>query len=96
MNKQITAERTWQITQYEPFHLSDTISEIPEIVVKNPEAMRLLRYLQLVDLEWGYMNYRRFRAQMPLGSLEEAMEYIENERASTFAQLLDAIKTEKE
>ena len=56
MNKTIAVERTWQFVQYEPLHVSDTITEIPDAIASNPEAIKLLRYLQLVDIEWTYLR----------------------------------------
>lgn len=94
-NKQVTVERTWQLVQFEPFRVVDTISEIPDIILSNPEAMKLIRYLQLVDIEWTYIQYAKLRASIPkLTSLEaiaKANDFLEQERRDTFEALLKSI-----
>lgn len=100
MNKTITAERTWQVTQYEPLRFSDTIQEIPEHITTNPEAMRLLRYLQLVDIEWAYVKYLELKANTPkitsIEAIQEAREFLEEERRQVFASLFETIKPKEE
>lgn len=91
MNKSLAVERIYSLGDYQNIKFTDTITEIPETIMTNPNAMKLLRYLQIVDLEWGYLNYMKLRAERPQGSLDEVFEFIENERTVTFEQLLEAI-----
>jgi hypothetical protein len=95
MNKQISVERTWQFVQYEPLRVLDTITDIPDVIASNPEAIKLLRYLQLVDIEWTYLRYTSLRLSEPklvnTESVKEAMQFIEEERTITFENLLKAI-----
>ena len=96
MNKQIAVERIFSLGDYQNIKVTDTITELPEIVASNPEAMKLLRYLQLVDVEWTYINYARLRALEPKltssEAIESAMNFIEEERTQTFESLLEAIR----
>lgn len=100
MNKQIALERTFQFVQYEPLKFTDTITEIPDAVASNPEAIKLLRYLQLVDVEWSYLTYLELRLHEPkltsADAVREAREYMESERTVTFEKLLESIKTKGE
>jgi hypothetical protein len=100
MNKEMTVERTWQIVQYEPLRISDTITEIPDAVASNPDAVRLLRYLQLVDMEWTYLAYLELKLAEPkllsAEAVTAAREYMESERTVTFEKLLESIKTKGE
>ena len=95
MNKQISVERTWQFVQYEPLRVVDTITDIPDVIASNPEAIKLLRYLQLVDIEWTYLRYTSLRLSEPklvnAESVKKAMQFIEEERTITFENLLKAI-----
>jgi len=99
MNKTISVDRTWQIVQFEPFHVSDTITEIPDAVASNPDAIRLLRYLQLVDIEWSYIKYLELKLSEPkLNSAEAvkaAKDFLEEERSKTFTELLESISPKK-
>ena len=96
MNKSLTVERTWQLVQFEPFRVADTISEIPDYIASNPNSMRLLRYLQLVDIEWTYVQYAKLKASTPklnsIESISAAQEFLEEERRKTFEELLATIQ----
>jgi hypothetical protein len=96
MNKEISVERTFQFVQYEPLKFTDTITEIPDTVASNPDAMKLLRYLQLVDIEWSYLTYMELRLAEPklatTGAVKEAREFMEAERTVTFEKLLESIR----
>ena len=100
MNKEISVERTFQFVQFEPLKFSDTITEIPDVVASNPEAMKLLRYLQLVDIEWSYLTYLHMRLAEPKlltpDAVAEARAFMESERTTTFEKLLEAVKTKGE
>ena len=95
MNKQIAIERIFSLGDYQNIKVTDVITEIPDAVASNPEAIKLLRYLQLVDIEWTYIHYAKLRATEPklsnLESIETAMSFIEEERTTTFENLLNAI-----
>ena len=99
MNKEIAVERTWQVVQFEPLRCLDSITEIPEVIASNPEAMKLLRYLQLVDIEWTHISYMNLRKNMPKiakpEDIEAALTFVEQERTRTFEQLLNTIKHEE-
>jgi hypothetical protein len=100
MNKEISVERTFQFVQYEPLRFTDTITEIPDTIASNPDAIKLLRYLQLVDIEWSYLTYLELRLAEPkllsAEAVKQAREYMEAERTVTFEKLLESIKTQGE
>jgi hypothetical protein len=100
MNRQISAERTFQYVQYEPLKFTDTITEIPHEIASNIDAMKLLRYLQLVDIEWSYLTYLEIRLQEPklltADAVREAKEFMEAERVVTFEKLLESIRNKGE
>lgn len=100
MNKTIAVERIFSLGDYQNIKVTDTITEIPDAVASNPDAIRLLRYLQLVDIEWTYIHYAKLRASAPkfkdIESIETAMKFIEEERTVTFEKLLESIRTKGE
>jgi hypothetical protein len=99
MNKEISVERTFQFVQYEPLKFTDTITEIPDTVASNPDAMKLLRYLQLVDIEWSWLSYMELRLAEPklanAEAVKQAKEFMEAERTVTFEKLLQTIRENK-
>lgn len=99
MNKTISIERIFSLGDYQNLKATDTITEIPDAVASNPDAIRLLRYLQLVDIEWTYIKYMKLRSSEPklsnVEAIETALSFIEDERRTTFVELLTAISTDK-
>lgn len=96
MNKTLSAERIYSLGDYQNIKFTDTITEIPEALALNPDALKKIRYLQIVDMEWSFINYMNLRYRQPkigsaLETIEVALEFIEEERTRTFQQLLDAI-----
>lgn len=98
MNKQLSVERIFSLGDYQNIKFTDTLTEIPEAILLNPEAVKLIRYLQLVDVEWSYLNYMDLRRKQPkitkTEDLEAALTFVEEERTRTFEQLLHSIKEE--
>lgn len=96
----MSIERTWQLVQFEPLRVVDTITEIPDVVASNQEAMKLLRYLQLIDIEWTYIRYNKLRSETPkltsLESIAKAQEFLEQERRTTFENLLTSLSAVNE
>ena len=96
MNKTIAIERIFSLGDYQNLKVTDTITEIPDAIASNPDAVKLLRYLQLVDIEWSYVKYMKLRASEPklanVESIEAALAFIEDERTRTFEDLLNTIR----
>ena len=96
MNKALTAERIFSLGNYENLKTTDTITEIPETIAMNPEALTLLRYLQLLDIENTYLRYQELRAKTKVRNAEDfdkALSFLEQERIQTFEDLLNTIYT---
>ena len=100
MNKQISVERIFAMGDYQNLKVVDTVNEIPDAISTNPNAIKLLRYLQLVDIEWTYLQYQKLRLSQPKLSSPEAIDsaiaFIEEERTQTFEGLLQTIRERKE
>jgi hypothetical protein len=99
VNKTLSAERIYSLGDYQNIKFTDTITEIPEAIALNPTAVQMIRYLQIVDLEWSYINYMNLRAKQPKiikpEDIEQALEFIEEERTRTFERLLNEISPNK-
>ena len=100
MNKQISVERIFAMGDYQNLKVVDTLNEIPEAIATNPDAIKLLRYLQLVDIEWTYLQYQKLRLSQPKlaskESIDDAIAFIEEERTQTFESLLQTIRERNE
>jgi len=100
MNKTISAERIFALGDYQNLKVTDSITEIPDAIARNPEAIKLLRFLQLVDIEWSYLTYQKLRLSEPKivnsESIKSAIDYIESERTTTFEKLIESIQETKQ
>lgn len=96
MNRQLGVTRIFALGNYENLQVTDTITDIPEDVLLNKEAVGLLRYLQLLDLELTFVQYGELRAETPRLKSEEdvvtAKSIIEEKRTITFDKLLETLK----
>ena len=91
MNRTISTERTFQYVQFEPLKFTDTITDIPEDIALNEDAMSLLRRMQLLEVERAYILYCQLRKEEP-DKLTEAKEFIDEVRILTYNALLETFK----
>lgn len=93
MNRSLSTERLYSLGNYSNIKFNDTITEIPSEVATNQEATRLLRYLQLIEVEYSFARYTQileetYGSKLPL---DQILEFLEQERTSTFADLYKAL-----
>lgn len=93
MEKKISTERLYSLGDYKNIKFSDEITGIPDEISNNPEASKLLRYLQLLEIEYSYSRYmllaeKLYGQKLPL---DEVLETLERERSIVFEELLKVI-----
>lgn len=94
MDRKLYVERLYSLGDFKNIKFSDEITGIPDEISNNQEAMKLLHYLQLIEIEFSFSRYvvleNKFYGpqKMPLDSI---LEYLENERTATFESLLKVI-----
>ncbi len=88
MERNLSVERTYSLGQYQNIKLFDSIGELPEEVITNPELVKNIRQLQLVQLELDYRNYIKLAEKLHPHGIDEAMAILEEIRVNT----LDTIK----
>jgi hypothetical protein len=98
MEKKISVERLFSLGDFKNIKFYDEITEIPEEVANNPEASSLLRYLQLLEIEYSYNHYmllveKLYGHKLPL---DEILELLEKERSLVFENLLKVINHKNE
>jgi hypothetical protein len=94
LDRTLTAERIYALGSYQNLKLTHTITDIPDKIALNSKAMDLLQYSLLLDIELGYEKYvQLFEKVQHYKSKQDmtALEFIEQERISTFEQLLTSI-----
>lgn len=88
MNRSLTTERIFPMGNYANLKLGHTLNEIPEKIATNPQAMNLLQYVLLLDVEYAYKKYHQLLERTGGMRLEDALEFLEQERSTTFEQLI--------
>ena len=101
MEKRIAIERLYSLGQYQNIKLVAEITGIPEHIALNKDAMGLISYSQILEIERSYYDYYRLRLEkLPKGKLEDVLtdtiEVLEQEQSRTWEQLLELIKDKEE
>lgn len=88
MDRAVSVERLYSLGDYKNIKFTDSISGIPEHVAMDTEAMDLLRYIQLLEVEQSHKRYIKLAEKLNLDKLDEILAVIEEERHNTWEQLL--------
>ena len=86
MKRTATTSRLYNLGDFKNISFTDTIEEIPEEFAMNNKAMRILRSMQLFQIERAYLKYRKLKQTTQEMSLDDALELIDE---------LDIVSTQK-
>ena len=97
MDRSIGMERTFVLGQYKNIKLSDYISNIPEDILGNNDAMNALRLLQILHVDSTYMKYLKKSVTMRgidyhnnPQLIEEVIEGLDKAKVTTFENFMVA------
>ena len=101
MDRKITVERLYSLGNYQNVKFVDEITDVPGSIAMNKDAMNLLHYAQLLEVEKSYQLYIKLRLdKLPKGKLEdvinETLEVLEEEQSQTWEHLFSIINDQKE
>ena len=101
MERKVSVERLYSLGNYQNVKFVDEITGIPESIVLNKDAMNLLHFAQVLEVENAYYKYSQLRLEkLPRGKLEDTvtdtLEILEQEQTNTWEQLLELIKEKEE
>lgn len=91
MNRSLTAERTYQVNNFEPVRLSDSINDLPDELALNNDLINKIRYLQFLNIEMNYREYLIIVKKANSLPIEEAMAFLEQEKATTLEDIKSII-----
>ena len=94
MERTLRVKRIFTMGQFQNLEIGDEITNIPENIAKNEEALSLISYLQLLLTERKYNRYLQLRERTREMSPEDAINYIEDQVASTKSILTDILTKE--
>jgi hypothetical protein len=101
MERKIGVERLYKMGEFANLKFISEITNIPQEIALNKEAVRLINYSQTLEAERAYQDYTRLKLEkLPKGKLEDVIvstiEIIEEEQSRTWEQLLELIKDKTE
>ena len=97
MDRTITTRRLYRTADYENIEFTDVITDVPEEIWKNNDASKLLRYLQLVEVEYNFLRYKSLQSKLgKTPTVDKLMELIEEERTRTFDELFQIISPKED
>lgn len=94
MQAKIAVERIFSLGDFKNIKFTEEITEIPEEVLLNPEAMGHLRYIQLLDIDRQFNVYVYNNEAFKGDTTVATIEALEDERTRTFELLLKDLKKE--
>jgi len=86
MKRTATTSRLYSLGDFKNISFTDTVEEIPEEFAMNNKAMRILRSMQLFQIERAYLKYIKLKQTMQDMTVDESLELIDE---------LDVVSTEK-
>ena len=96
MNRNLSLERTYKIGDMHFVKVGDTIEDIPEELMFNPEVTSTLRMLQIIQIEKAFFNYMKKKDIYHAHSVVDALALIEDDSNNTVRKLKDILKDEIE
>ncbi len=91
MERTISVTRIYNLGDYKSIRISDTFSDIPEELFTNTESMRILRELQMLQVDSAYFEYVKNSLTFKEGvKPEEALKLINQAKAPLTEELKEA------
>lgn len=96
MNRNLRTERLFSLGDFKNIKFCDEITEIPQELILNKEAMSHLYFYQLLQIEQAFIKYMKLSDELiRLGQYEKMLEYIEELREQNFKDILESLKNGK-
>jgi hypothetical protein len=92
MEQRIGLERLYTLGQYKNIKILDTITEIPQELMLDNDAQSLLRMLQFIRVDRGYLEYRKLADEVFAMNTEDALSLLDNLEKDTINSLQEILK----
>jgi hypothetical protein len=88
MKRTISIERLYTIADYQNIKFTSTLSDIPEEIMQDEDAVGLLYYSQGLECDMAYKRYMQLRDRITREKVTDVLEFLEEERTKTNTQLI--------
>ncbi len=92
MKRSITTTRLYFLGQFKNLSFSDTIEDIPEEFAFDRNIMRILRSIQMVQIERSYLKYMKLREATQNMNIDEALELADELDIASSKKFNDILK----
>lgn len=98
MERTLYAERLYSLGDFKNIKFSSALTQIPEEIATNPEAINLLYVDMFVGMELAYRKYYAMVEKLSRANVQEVIEGLKTEQEQNFQQLKETLNktTEKE
>jgi hypothetical protein len=87
MNRTLSVRRLYTLGDYKNITFEDTIAELPESIMLNPEITGELQYLQLINLEYSIRKYKEVQSVLGKLPVEDEIGYLEQVKSDTLSNI---------
>ena len=91
MQRKISVERLYSLEQYQNIKFTSELSDIPEEVALDEQAMDMLYYLQMVSCDLAYKKYMEIREELAK-TKPNVLEFLEAQHKQTNDEVLQKLQ----
>ena len=95
MNRTIGFERLYKVADFANIKTIDTYAEIPEEVALNPDAIKKIRDLMMIESEAFFRTYLQLKGEFDKLPNDKAIEKLNALKELKFSELTKLLKGEK-
>ena len=93
MERTIGVERVYKVNDYNTLRLSDTLSNVPEELMLNPDFVNKVRFLQFVELERGWIKYSNLFSTLDKMTAEEGVAKVNELKIKLTSEIAEIIES---
>ena len=94
MKRTVGVERSFKISDFNIVKPTEFLSDIPDKFALNDEFISKVRFIQLLGVELTFRKYLKLKTFVDAISLEDAIEFLEEQKAHTIDELKQIIEEE--
>lgn len=95
MERTLYAERLYSLGDFKNIKFSSALTQIPEDVARNPEAINLLYIDMYIGMELAYRRYYAMVENLARANVQEVIDGLETEQARNFGELQSVLGASK-
>lgn len=95
MERTLYAERLYALGDFKNIKFSSALTQIPEEIARNPEAINLLYVDMFIGMELAYRRYYAMVESLSRSNVQEVIESLKTEQTRNFGELQSKFGADK-